>query len=333
MKGKKIIKYVISLLVAAVLMYFSFRGVDWAAFIEGAKGCNWYFIFLAMAASIAAFFFRSQRWRILLQPFDPDIQSITTFNGVNIGYLANFVFPRIGEVVRCGFISNRSRKNHPGDPEHAVSFDRTLGTVLMSRTCDIGVVFILIAILLAFHWQQFGNFFTMQMLEPFQARFNFSLWWVVGTIALIASGALWLIWRMRYRNEFYRRVCDFCKGVLTGFESIAKMRNAGGFIAYTVLLWAMYSLMSMSVIWAMPQIQGLGWVDAWFICLVGSVAWMVPVPGGFGAYHGLVALALSSIYALNWDTGLLYATLNHEAQAITMVICGTVSYIFEILRK
>ena len=65
----------------------------------------------------------------------------------------------------------------------------------------------------------------------------------------------------------------------------------------------------------------------------GSVAWMVPVPGGFGAYHFMVALALSSVYGLGWDTGMLYATINHEAQAVMMVIMGFISYIYEVTKK
>ena len=333
MNASKVIKYAVSLAVAGVLMYFSFRGVDWGAFVGGLKDCRWWFIALAMVASIAAFFFRSQRWRILLLPFDPDMEKLTTFNGVNIGYLANFVFPRIGEVVRCGFVSNRSRRQHHEDPENAVSFDRTLGTVLASRACDILVVFMLLALLLVCRWQKFGEFFAKQMWEPFESRFNFSFWWVVAVLAVGLAVALWAIWYFRDRSAVCMKVCGFVKGVLLGFESIARMKNFGGFIFYTVLLWSMYWLMSISVVWAMPQITGLNWVDAWFICLAGSVAWMVPVPGGFGAYHGIVALAMTSIYGLSWDTGILYATLNHEAQAITMVVCGIVSYVVEIMRK
>lgn len=333
MNTKKAIKYIISLGAAALMLYYSFRGVDWDAFISGMNGCRWEFIALAMVSSVAAFFFRSQRWRILIKPFDPDMEVLTTFNGVNIGYLANFVFPRIGEFIRCGFVSRRSASRHKADPENAVSYDRTLGTVLLSRTWDMAVVFILIAFLLALRWQKFGEFFTRNLFDPLQSRIDFHAGWIFGGIAALAAAVVWAVIHFRNSSTVLRKAADFLGGMAEGFRSCLRMENKTGFFIYTILLWGTYWLMSMSVIWAMPQLGSLNWVDAWFICLAGSVAWMIPVPGGFGAYHGVVALALTSIYSLAWNDGILYATINHEAQAITMIVCGIISYFIEIIRK
>lgn len=332
MNTKKVLKYVLSLFIAVMLMYVSFREVDWAEFSKGLAGCNWRFVVLAMAASIAAFWFRSQRWRLLIRPFDPVMDSLTTFNGVNIGYLANFVFPRIGEVIRCGFISRRSAGRHKDDPQNAVSFENTIGTVLLSRTWDLAMIVILLAVLLALRWQLFGDFFTNQMWKPLAGRMDGR---TIGILcgAAAALVALFIGLRAKLGGSLGARISAFVKGLADGFASCLKMENKAAFFGYTVMLWAMYWLMSMSIVWAMPQLEGLTWVDAWFICLAGSVAWIVPVPGGFGAYHGIVALAITSIYALDWDSGILYATLNHEAQAITMIVCGLVSYIIEMIRK
>ena len=332
-KISKVIKYALSTAVAAVLLYFSFRGVDWTAFIEGVRNCRWWYVVLAMFASVAAFFFRSERWRILLHPFDATLDPLSTFNGVNIGYLANFVFPRIGEVVRCGLISRRSTMRHPSDPENAVTFDKAVGTVLLSRVWDIIVVFLLLGMLLASRWDKFGSFFADSMWRPI--RENFSRGTILAAVAalLVAVIFIWALLHCSGRGGFLRRAADFCRGIGDGFRSFLRMDAKGAFMLYTVLIWAMYWLMSMSVLWAMPQMDSMTWVDAFFVTLAGSVAWMVPVPGGFGAYHGLVALALSSIYGFAWDTGLLCATLNHEAQTITMLLCGTISYFIEITRK
>lgn len=332
MNYKKVLKYTLSLAVAVLLLYSSFKGVDWAEFLRGAQSCNWAFIALAMAASVLAFFFRSQRWKLLIRPLDPTMDSLTTFNGVNIGYLANFVFPRLGEVVRCGFISKRSSLRHEKDPENAVSFEGVIGTVLLSRTCDILVVFGLIIVLLCARWETFGAFFTSKIGERLQiADFSFG-YFVLVSVMVVALG-IFAAYKLRHRSRLALGVVNFLDGMMGGFRSFASMQGKWSFVSYTILMWAMYWLMSMAVIWAMPQIEGLGWVDAWFICLSGSVAWMIPVPGGFGAYHGVVALALSSVYSFPWEYGLLYATINHEAQAITMIICGIFSYIVEVFRK
>ena len=60
---------------------------------------------------------------------------------------------------------------------------------------------------------------------------------------------------------------------------------------------------------------------------------MVPVPGGFGAYHYLISLALSTLYGIPAEQGLIWATLSHESQAITQLLAGGASYLAETLRK
>ena len=322
MKASKIVKYAVSVALAAVRLYFSFRNVEWSAFIASLNTCRWGYVALAMAVSIAAFYFRSCRWKCLLRPIDPTMDGLTTFNGVNIGYLANFVFPRIGEVIRCGFVHKRSLSRHKDDPENAATFDKTLGTVLMSRSWDVATVFVLLAVLLAFRGAQFGEFFRRSIWTPLQERLDFNWWWIIAAVALAAV----VIVLIKKSKGFFRGVAD-------GFLSWAKMPGKWRFFVWTVLLWAAYVMMSWLIMLAIPATEGLGLADGLFVCLAGSLAWMVPAPGGFGAYHYIVALAVSSVYCLSWDSGIMLATLNHESQAVTMIVCGIMSYIIECFRK
>ena len=120
MNIKNALKYIISLGLAALLLWASFREVEWKDFIEGVKSCRWEFILLSMAAGAFAFWLRALRWRRLLLPIDDSISRTTTFNGINIGNISNFVFPRIGEFVRCGVITRHSAyvtsSADPGQP-------------------------------------------------------------------------------------------------------------------------------------------------------------------------------------------------------------------------
>lgn len=79
--------------------------------------------------------------------------------------------------------------------------------------------------------------------------------------------------------------------------------------------------------------SGLTIIDALFLSLVGSLGWIVPVPGGFGAFHFIVSLALSTIYGIPFEMGIIFATLSHESQAVTMLLFGGGSYIYETFRK
>ena len=88
-KARDILKYLISALIAALMLYICFRGVDWADFVNGLKACRWSYVLLSMAVGVLAFFLRALRWRQLVLPLDPSLSPMTVFNAVNIGYLAN----------------------------------------------------------------------------------------------------------------------------------------------------------------------------------------------------------------------------------------------------
>lgn len=325
-KISKFLKYILSAGVAVLLLYFSFREVEWKDFLEGLRSCRWEFILLSMAAGIAAFWFRGLRWRQLLLPIDPSTRRITTFNAVNIGYIANFVFPRIGEFVRCGVVTRRSAENK-------ASYDKVLGTVVLERGWDMLTMLLLLVVLLGARWEKFGGFFMEQMWEPVSARLDFSIWWIVALLAASGLGCFWFIWRFRASGGFCSKIWGLFEGLLQGFSSCLRMEGKWRFFVSTALIWGMYWLMAAATMWAIPVLDGLNMIDALFLSLAGSLGWLVPVPGGFGAFHFVVSLALQAIYGIPFETGIIFATLSHESQAITMALFGGLSYGYESLKK
>ena len=331
---KKTIKYIASAAVAVLLLWFSFRDVEWATFAAVLKECHWGYVALSMAAGSFAFLLRALRWRRLLMPIDESISTLTTFNGVNIGMISNFVFPRIGEFVRCGVITRRSA---PVDPEHPdkkkASYDKVLGTVVLERSWELLVMLLLLAVVVIAGFKRFGGFFIEQIWNPMAQRLDFSIWWIVALLIAVCAAGLWLLWRYRESNAFCSKVWGIFKGILQGFASCLKMEKKWLFFAYTACIWLTYWLMAASTVWAAPFLEHLDVIDALFLSLVGGIGFAVPVPGGIGAFHFVISLALSMVYGIPMEMGIVYATLSHTSQAITQIFFGAVSYIVEAVRK
>ena len=333
-KISKVFKYVLSALLAAVLLYFSFREVEWADFVEGIKGCRWEFVALSMAAGAFAFWLRGLRWRRLLLPIDDSITRLTTFNGINIGNISNFVFPRIGEFVRCGVITRRSLPMDQHHPEHKkASYDKVLGTVVLERSWELLVMLILLAVVVVGGFDRFGTFFMEQIWQPMTSRLNFSLWWVIMALAAAAAALIYIIWKYRDRNPFCIKVWGIFRGLVQGFTSCLKMDRKWLFFAYTACIWLTYWLMAASTMWAAPFLEGLDLIDALFLSLVGGLGFAVPVPGGIGAFHFVISLALATLYGIPMETGIIYATISHTSQAITQIFFGAGSYVYEAIKK
>ena len=333
-KASQIIKYAVSAALAFVLLYFSFRDVEWADFIEGVKSCRWEFIILSMAAGSFAFWLRGVRWRQLLLPIDDSITRITAFNGVNIGNISNFVFPRIGEFIRCGVITRRSVPVSADNPEHKkASYDKVLGTVVLERSWELLVMLMLLVVVVVGGFDRFGGFFMEQIWTPMSQRLDFSIWWIVALLALAGSACCYALWRFRDTNPVCSKVWGIFRGILQGFASCLKMERKWLFFAYTAFIWMTYWLMAASTMWAAPFLDHLDLIDALFISLVGGLGFAVPVPGGIGAFHFIISLALSGIYGVPTEIGIIYATLSHTSQAITQILFGAGSYAYEALKK
>ena len=327
-------KYAVSASLAFVLLYFSFRDVEWADFMEGLKSCRWEFILLSMAAGSFAFWLRAVRWRKLLLPIDGSITRMTAFNGINIGNISNFVFPRIGEFIRCGVITRRSEPVSPDDPEHKkASYDKVLGTVVLERSWELLVMLLLLAVVVVGGFNRFGGFFVEQIWTPMAQRLDFSIWWIVAVLAVAGVAGCFALWRYRDTNPVFSKVWGIFRGILQGFSSCLKMDRKWMFFAYTLFIWMIYWLMAATTVWAAPFLDHLTMVDALFLSLVGGLGFAVPVPGGIGAFHFIISLALMGVYDVPMETGIVYATLSHTSQAVTQIIFGLISYTYEAIRK
>ena len=331
---KKTLKYLASAALAVLLLWVSFREVEWTTFWQQLKSCRWEFVILSMVAGSFAFFLRAVRWRLLLLPIDDTISRTTAFNGINIGNISNFIFPRIGEFIRCGVITRRSVPADPARPEHKkASYDKVLGTVVLERSWELLVMLMLLAVVVIGGFNRFGSFFVEQIWTPMTSRLNFSIWWIVALLVLAGAAALWGLWRYRDSNKFCSKVWGIFRGLMQGFSSCLRMERKWLFFAYTAFIWGMYWLMAASTVWAAPFLEGLDLIDALFLSLVGGLGFAVPVPGGIGAFHFIISLALSAVYGVPMEMGIIYATLSHTSQAITQIFFGLGSYASESLRK
>ena len=163
---RNILKYTLSLVLAAVLLWFCFREVNWQEFLESLKGCRWEWVMLSILAGVLSNWFRAERWREILLPLDAGTSRRSVFNSVNIAYLANFIFPRIGEFVRCGVVSRDSAVQGDRKDGQGLGYDKVLGTVVTERSIDLLMMFGILVGFLCLKWNEFGAFFIDNIWLP-----------------------------------------------------------------------------------------------------------------------------------------------------------------------
>lgn len=351
-KVGNVIKYGVSILLAAALLYFAFRKVDWTDFWAALRACKWEYVLLSTFFGLLTFYFRALRWREILLPIDPATSRLTCFNAVNISYAVNMVLPRVGEVLRCGYITAHSTKvkdEEDGQTRRLASFDKVLGTAALERSADIIMMLVLLVGFLLFTWDRYGGFFTEKIFGAASGGVTFTKVALAVLVLLVALVSVWVVIRFADRWSPLKKAKGFMKGLAQGFLSCFKMKRAWWFFLLTAMIWACYWMMSATIVWAVqginpsmvsPElasavsgIQNLNLTDAMFLMLAGSLAAIVPVPGGFGAFHFIVAGAISYVYGLPFEFGIIFATLSHESQELNQLLWGGISFISEQIRK
>lgn len=319
-KTAQILKYSLSFALAGVLVYFAFRGVDWAAFREGLASTRWFYMALYFAASLLALLFRAQRWKLMLKPMGVDVRLIDAWDADNIGNLTNIVIPWSCDFVRSGCLRSSG-----------LTYDKTLGSAACERAWDFICIIAMFMITVAAEYGRFGGFFIDNIWTPLAA--NPSLPWILAAAAVALAAVLRLLLRKRPGSP-PGKLRQAAEGLRTGFMSFARVERKWAFIALTLGIWTMYWMMSLFTLMAIPQLSHLGAADALFISALGNIATVIPVPGGIGAYHYLVALACQTLFLTSWDDGILFATLGHESHAVLVIIVGIISCIrFSTHRK
>ena len=313
---KKTVSYLLFLSLAVVLLYLSFREVKWSDFWEGLQTANYYWILLSMLFGALSFWIRGMRWRLIIRSAGYQVSKGGAFDAVNIAFLTNFAIPRAGEVARCGVLTKTAK----------VPFDTLLGTVVLERLFDLVCLMVITIIVITLQWSVFGLFMEQQLWNPFIKMLHGNF--IMILFAIVAIIILIIIFRKWLKNFFvFKKIYDFAMGIYNGLKSGYHIKQKMAFICYTMVLWLLFWATCRCTILAFPAVMHLNSVDALFLMVVGGLGWVAPVQGGIGAYHFIVTLALTSVYSINQTQGIIFATISHESQAVTMILFGLFSLI------
>ena len=126
---------------------------------------------------------------------------------------------------------------------------------------------------------------------------------------------------------FYEKLKNFLKGLWDGIKSIMHMRQKWLFLFYTVLIWLFYILMTYIPLKMLAETSDLSFIDGLTLMAIASLGIVAPVPGGIGAYHYIVKVTLTELWAVEANAAMSFATITHAGQTLLNVLVGSFSYL------
>ena len=316
----KALRFLIFLSIGLALLYLAFRGIDFDQLWENFRNARYLFIVLYLFFGFISLVSRAWRWNLLIEPIGHRPSFLNSFCSLNIGYMANYAFPRIGEITRCGVLSRAEK----------IPVDKLFGTVIVERITDLFMVVVLLLVLIIGRIDFFGAFIKNNIFAPLIEKLDDSMGgtWIILTIVaggLVLLVILYFLFRSRLSEvKIIQKIKSVVKGIVEGLKSIYTMKRRWSFLLHSAIIWCSYWLMTYAALFALPSTSELQLIDALFLLVVGSFGFIVLVQGGIGAYHYIIALGLT-LYGISREEGLTYATLTHGSQMIMMITLGLVS--------
>jgi len=319
---KQWIQVVLSLGVAIWIFWFLYKDISFESLKQSLRQTEFLWIGLSIAISLFGYWIRAWRWKLLIEAGEKiQVSTGRTFVALMIGYLANLLVPRAGEVARCGVLAKTQ-----GEP-----MGKLLGTVILERSIDLLLMVITIALAFFLESSLFVKLLSdLVSLDSLAARISNSLPLVLGGIIITAIFLYFVL--LKYReSSFLKKVRHFFRDMIKGFVSIQKLNNPWGFWVSSVLIWVVYYLMMLFVAFAIPSTASLSLSAVLLVMVMGSIGMVAPVQGGIGTFHALVAFILMA-FGLSEEEGKIFAVIIHSSQVLTIMVAGliTLGFFFKI---
>jgi uncharacterized protein (TIRG00374 family) len=299
-----------------------FRDIDLNILFNKVKKADFTFVYISIALSLISHFLRGYRWTLLLKPIQYNVGSFRAFIAVMVGYFANLLLPRMGEITRCAILKKTDN----------VAIPASFGTVISERILDLILLSLLIFSTIIIEFKTLKNF-LVEFINSLIRNLNVTNYLILAGIVLaVLMVAIFLYRRNRTSiksTTFYKRLRPMIYDLISGLRSIGNVKEKMAFFISTLLIWVLYYLMSYIIVFSFPETSGLDFYAGLSILMAGGLGMAAPVQGGIGTYHAFVGGVLI-LYGISKEDGVLFATLLHTSQFVSIIIFGGISFIISL---
>ncbi len=312
-RGRGFPAWIPATILAAVLLYFALRGVDWRRVGEIIAGARWPFLIASIGTASVALFLRAFRWRILLNSGAAEgsqgkLGVVTVFWATTAGYLGNLLLPaRAGELVRTFLISAKS----------GLSKTFVLTTALGERIMDAIALILFSSLALL----------TVESQPAWMKAMARSLA-VVATASALGIAILPyihehienLLRKFPLPEKLRDKLIQLIEQVILGLRAFHDVRRFAMFAVLTVVIW------STDTCGALLTAHALGLhltfpVALLFLTALGLSSALPSTPGYVGIYQ-FVAVTVLGPFGIARDPALAYVIVIQAIIYVTMMMYG-----------
>ena len=307
-----------------LLVWYMFRKVDFSdmmAILQQGVAYQW--ILLAMAISVFSHVFRALRWRIQLRSLGINAPIGALCCSIFGCYSLNLLFPRLGEVWRCTYISRREKAR----------FTTVLGSMVGDRLCDSLMVLALTVLTFILSRNAIETFMEKYPVgRDMIAMLSNPLFWVA---AGLVCAVLWCVFRFGRNLEPVKKIRGWGKDLWNGFAALWRMKGKWRFLALTFGIWGCYYIQLYVAFFAFGFTRELcaepglafGLVPCLVAFVLSSIGMAIPSNGGLGPWNIAVIFGLA-VYGIGEAEGTAFSMVVWSAQTVMLILLGIFTMIY-----
>lgn len=296
----------VNLLIGIAVTFLSIGMIWWFVDLqevgEALRSANYIFLVAVGILIVLFLWFRSIRWRLLLNDIP---QTATVFHIQNIGYMLTMLLPfRLGDVGRVILMGARPN----------ITPLQAAATMVVERLLDL----LFFIVLLPFVVAQLPNVPP----EVTLAGQTFGTIAIIGVVVLvlIANQEAWLQ-RIINQISFLKRFKPQIDNLFTGLKALTSWKTGTRLILWSILIWIpviiAYDMALRAVDTNVPPVM-----VAFTVCMAAFGVAAPSSPGQFGVFHLSVLFALTTVLGYPASAILSFAILYHTLQFILFILFG-----------
>ena len=317
MKSERAPRLLLGVLLAGILLYFFFRGVDLRALAAAFRAAKPLGLAAVAAITVVTYAARAWRWGDLLAPL-ARVPFPRLFSATLVGFTSGLFIPRAGEVVRPYLVARH----------HALSVSGAFASIIVERLVDLITVLVLFSLYLYVLPTPSAQLHTGLMPELKRAG---------ALAALLALGVLAVLLAFHSRAErvlaladrllvrLPRRLAGPLRDGLRAFGAGLGVLQAPWphllkIAGQSLLTWLSIAL----AIFVNNRAFGMALPFHSSFLMLGflTVGVAVPTPGMVGGFHFAYQLALTQAYGVDKETAAAAGIACHALTNIPVLLLG-----------
>lgn len=313
-----IAKFGFSLGLGALLIWLSIRDLkpsDIAEMRNAFKNVSWSWLIFGSLIGMGSNLVRAERWNMLLRSmgYQPKFPNIAA--SVYIMYIGNVIFPRLGEISRCGIIYKTDN----------VPIEKSIGTMVVERAVDVLTLLLVGIILFFLQYDMLSAIFDKHLITPLYQKYeNMSVISVMFVFTAVFFSVGFIFWAFqRFNFGILNILKEKLEGLWHGLTAIRKVENPFLFIVYSLMIWVIYLLMGICTFKGIEATSHLGFNAGLVVLFFGTFAF-IATQGGVGAYP-IITREVLLLFGISANVGYAWGWIAWTLQTIFILIFGLVS--------